>query len=216
MIKNKLLGYATIAANCMLLQTTAFAKSDFVTLHPALAVYIYAPVKQLTQITEFEKLLKEVIAAYEKDFTSINQGVLEKKAGDRYKTLRYKTGFRLPDFPQAYLELDNPKKNKSYIAYTADTENKAVATALFNKLKQQLDTIDFGSLDLVEDEEAKLPVGAIKLASYKTLGLDPDMSEKMSELQIDIILEEELQVDIAKPNQPMGFRYKVKLSVGQQ
>lgn len=213
MIKIRLINYATIAANCMLLQTTVFASADYATLPPQAT---YTPVKDLTQTTTFEKLLKEVIAAYEKDFTSINQGVLEKKAGDRYKTLRYKTGFRLPDFPQAYLELDNPKKNKSYIAYTADTENKAVATALFNKLKQQLDTIDFESLDLVEDEEAKLPVGAIKLASYKTLGLDPDMSEKMSELQIDIILEEELQVDIAKPNQPMGFRYKVKLSVGQQ
>lgn len=213
MIKTRLITYAAIAANGLLLQTVATATPNY---SPQEMVYSYVPVKELPQSADFEKLLKQIIAAYEKDFIAINQGILEKKAGDNYKTLRYKTGIRLPDLPQAYLELDNPKKSKSYIAYSAATADKAAAIKLFTWFKQQLDTIDIQQLDLFEDETAKLPAGALKLASYKSLGLDPDMSEKMSEIEIDIILEEELQVDIAKPNQPMSIKYKVRLRVGQQ
>lgn len=216
MIKTRLIAYAAIAANGLLLQITATATQNYTPLKSQAMVYAYAPVKDLQQPADFEKLLKQIIAAYEKDFIAINQGVLEKKAGDNYKTQRYKTGIHLPDLPQAYLELDNPKKSKTYIAYSAATADKAAAIKLFTWFKQQLDTIDFQQLDLFEDEVAKLPAGALKMASYKALGLDTDMSEKMSEIQIDIILEEELNADVAKPNQPKNKKYKVRLSVGQQ
>ncbi|NCT93036.1 MAG: hypothetical protein GXC72_01315 [Chitinophagaceae bacterium] len=164
----------------------------------------------------FDAAFKEVIKAFETDFKSINLGAMEKKEAASYKGVRYFTDIRIPGCTNSYLELIDIKKNKTFVSNSAFTDTREPNLQLFEQIKKKFDVLDFGNLDLVEDEEALLPSDVLKQASYKALGMDPGLSEKMGEIQIDIQLRQDVRFDIGNQQKPVSVKYYVSIRVGQQ
>lgn len=165
----------------------------------------------------FEAAFKELVKSFETDFKSINLGAMEKGQYERYAGVRYHTDIRIPGCTNSYLELVDIRKNKTFISNSVPMSSKQEVIALFTKIKDQFDKIDFGKLDLVEDDmTTTLPSQVLQMASYKALGMDPDLSEKMGEIQIDIQLKEDLTYDITQLSKPPVIKYYVSVRVGQQ
>jgi len=167
----------------------------------------------------FEAAFKELLKAFETDFKAINLGAMEKSRSETYKGGRYHTDIRIPGCNNSYLELIDIKKNKTFVSNSVFTGNQQEVLALYEKIKNQFDKIDFGKLaDLVEDDMTTTPppISVLKMASYKALGMEPGMSEKMGEVQIDIQLWRDVNYDIANLNKPPTIKYFVSVRIGEQ
>ncbi len=175
------------------------------------------PVDVVYRNLGFEAAFKELVRSFETDFKPINLGAMEKGQYERYAGVRYHTDIRIPGCTNSYLELVDIKKNKTFISNSVPMSSKQEVIALYNKIKDQFDKIDFGKLDLVEDDmTTTLPSQVLQMASYKALGMDPDLSEKMREIQVDIQLKEDLTYDITQLSKPPVIKYYVSVRVGQQ
>lgn len=185
---------------------------------PLIVNTVSQPVEVVYRNLGFEAAFKELLKAYEIDFKTINLGAMEKGRFETYKGVRYHTDIRIPGCNNSYLELIDIKKNKTFVSNSVFTGNKQETLVLYEKIKNQFDQIDFGKLaDLVEDDmTTTLPVSVLKMASYKALGMEPGMSEKMGEVQIDIQLREDVNYDITNLNKPPTIKYYVSVRVGQQ
>lgn len=186
---------------------------------PLIVNTVSQPVEVVYRNLSFEAAFKELLKAFETDFKTINLGAMEKERFDTYKGVRYHTDIRIPGCNNSYLELIDIKKNKTFVSNSVFTGNQQEALALYEKIKNQFDQIDFGTLaDLVEDDMTTTPppISVLKMASYKTLGMEPGMSEKMGKVQIDIQLWRDVNYDIAYPNKPATVKYYVSVKVGQQ
>lgn len=178
---------------------------------------VFRPAEVVYRNLGFEAAFKEVLKAFETDFKAINLGTMEKGRSETYKGVHYHTDIRIPGCSNSYLELVDIKKNKTFVSNSVLTGNKQENLALFEKMKNQFDQIDFGKLDLVEDDmTTTLPLNVLKIASYKALGMDPELSEIMGEVQIDIQLRQDVNYDITNLNRPPVIKYYVSVRIGQQ